>query len=788
MAIDVSELHHVTESSAGLNTFKIHENQHNFIEAAKKTKGLVVVNIRSQELAQGREHGHLVLGLIWQIVKASLLQRIAAITADKESKLEDILLHWVNDQISEDKKVSNLSSDMKNGRAYLCLLQSLAGLEQKDDFGTNEERASEIVRLAKSIGIKNMVEPDAILSANPKLNLLLTASIWEYANPVISEDTKEMYKNWVNKHIEGSGLAAIANLTSDLSDSKAYMVILRKLFPETSLSKSIEDAFSENKLEFTLEPERIASGDEIYNCHLIEFLMKVAKSQLVTAEELRVAKEREDERIRKQKVEEEKGRRLQEEDFERIKKQKLEEDEKLRKAQEEVDSNHTRQVKELIDWMNSILEKCGCSKILNLDSDLKSGVQYVHVLKHEFLDSVELSEQERKQDHVDYVEELMSRLGMAFNINKDEIRAGNEDFNVSFVSFLKERSENREEELMEWFNSCLVNDEAAKISNLESDLADGHAYSRVMTKMLDQPLELKDNLDSWLSICKEQAVEAKPPIPFDADRVSSSDKCFNRTFVEMLKEQAPKYHAARQQELNDLVTWFNSILTKCSKQEISNLGFDLSSGLSYMYLLKLEFGTSAELAGQESEADRVGLISEFCKSHGIDYAIQEASIRSGDESFNVKFVSFLRALRASMDQELIDWLNTHVIAAGMTPINDLEHGLADGKVCSYALIHAFKLKPAQEVDSWHNVLKSKLVEAQVSHLLDVDKLRGHDVPYIRLLVSSMIAGEKRCKESKIKQRKTVRIPLGQFSYPFCLRGGVAGTSFLGPQFLFDQTE
>lgn len=55
------------------NTFQIHENQIVAINSAKSI-GCSVINIGPPDLIEGREH--LVLGLVWQIVKIGLFSRI----------------------------------------------------------------------------------------------------------------------------------------------------------------------------------------------------------------------------------------------------------------------------------------------------------------------------------------------------------------------------------------------------------------------------------------------------------------------------------------------------------------------------------------------------------------------------------------------------------------------------------------------------------------------------------------------------------------------------------------
>lgn len=57
-----------------LNAFQITENN-NIVITSAKAIGCSVVNIGSSDIAEGREH--LILGLIWQIIRRGLLSRVS---------------------------------------------------------------------------------------------------------------------------------------------------------------------------------------------------------------------------------------------------------------------------------------------------------------------------------------------------------------------------------------------------------------------------------------------------------------------------------------------------------------------------------------------------------------------------------------------------------------------------------------------------------------------------------------------------------------------------------------
>jgi plastin-1 len=111
-----------------MNKFQMTENNNVVVNSAKAI-GCSVVNIGSSDLMEGREH--LILGLIWQIIKIGLQAQID-IKVHPElfrlleggEKLEDflklsvdlILLRWFNYHLKKaghNRKVTNFTTDVK---------------------------------------------------------------------------------------------------------------------------------------------------------------------------------------------------------------------------------------------------------------------------------------------------------------------------------------------------------------------------------------------------------------------------------------------------------------------------------------------------------------------------------------------------------------------------------------------------------------------------------------------------------------------------------------------------
>lgn len=124
-----------------LNSFQMTENNNLVINSAKAI-GCSVVNIGSGDLMEGREH--LILGLVWQIIKIGLLSKIDIKyhpelyrLLEKDENLNDflklpaeqILIRWFNYHLKNaqwGKRVANFSKDVKDGENYAVLLSQIA--------------------------------------------------------------------------------------------------------------------------------------------------------------------------------------------------------------------------------------------------------------------------------------------------------------------------------------------------------------------------------------------------------------------------------------------------------------------------------------------------------------------------------------------------------------------------------------------------------------------------------------------------------------------------------------
>ncbi|KAG9478353.1 hypothetical protein GDO78_013383 [Eleutherodactylus coqui] len=221
-----------------LTPFTIQENLNLALNSASAI-GCHVVNIGAEDLKAGKPH--LVLGLLWQIIKIGLFadielsrnEALAALLRDGETledlmKLspEELLLRWANYHLESAgwQKINNFSSDIKDSRAYFHLLNQIApkgqkegeeridinmsGFSEKDDL----KRAEYMLQQADRLGCRQFVTPADVVSGNPKLNLAFVANLFNKYPALTKPENQDIdwsllegetreertFRNWMN--------------------------------------------------------------------------------------------------------------------------------------------------------------------------------------------------------------------------------------------------------------------------------------------------------------------------------------------------------------------------------------------------------------------------------------------------------------------------------------------------------------------------------------------------------------------------------------------------------------
>jgi len=286
---DKTNIHHQVEN-------------HNVCINSAKAIGCSIVNIGAGDLNEGKPH--IVLGLVWQIIKIQLLQNVS-LRACKELVLllkdgesindllrlppEEILLRWVNYHLAKagsSKVIRNFTSDIKDSEAYVILLSQICpGQCTRDPLGESDllKRADQMLRGAERVGCRKFVTPRDVVNGNQKLNLAFVATLFntypalelpteappfDMAELMIDEgDSREerAFRNWMNS----LGIEKFVN--NLFEDSRDGLILLQTL---DKISPGIVDWRQVNK-----EPKMVFK--KVENCNYAVVLGKKLNFTLV---------------------------------------------------------------------------------------------------------------------------------------------------------------------------------------------------------------------------------------------------------------------------------------------------------------------------------------------------------------------------------------------------------------------------------------------------------------------------------------------------------------------------
>jgi len=243
-----------------LSTFTIHENQTLAINSAKGI-GCSVVNIGPKDLMDGTKH--LILGLVWQIVKIGLLSKINLTVHPELYRLlqpgetledllklpaEQLLLRWVNYQLAQagsSKRIKNFQGDIADSEAYSILLKQIGPSRCGVDMSAMNEsdkvkRADKMLQQADKLDCRKFVRPKDVVNGVPKLNLAFVANLFNHypaLDPVeeeikIIEETREekSFRNWMNSLGVDPYVDSVP-LYLDLQDGLIILQVMDKVDP-----------------------------------------------------------------------------------------------------------------------------------------------------------------------------------------------------------------------------------------------------------------------------------------------------------------------------------------------------------------------------------------------------------------------------------------------------------------------------------------------------------------------------------------------------------------------------
>lgn len=238
----------VDERAINKTKLDVYRKTENLLLAINSARaiGCSVVNIGAGDLLEGKPH--LVLGLLWQIIRIGLLSDIniahhpgLILLLEEGECLEDlfklspeqILLRWVNYHLRNsgcDRQISNFTSDISDSVAYFHLLSQIAPAEKEiSTVGVHTrdltQRAELMLQEADKIDCRTFVGPSEVVKGNYKLNLAFVANLFNSYPALEKPDDAEIefvqetreertYRNWMNS----MGVSPFVNrLYNDLS-------------------------------------------------------------------------------------------------------------------------------------------------------------------------------------------------------------------------------------------------------------------------------------------------------------------------------------------------------------------------------------------------------------------------------------------------------------------------------------------------------------------------------------------------------------------------------------------
>lgn len=220
----------IDRRTINLNKLSVYTKYENCTLALNSAKsiGCCIVNIGAEDITKGKEH--LVLGLLWQVIRIGLFAKIdlsevpglvrllrEGETIDDLRALspEELLIRWVNyhlEQAGSTRRIQNFSGDIKDSEVYSILLNQIAPKENPLPLISlvpdHMERAENVLKNADVIDCRAFVTPTDIVKGNSKLNTAFVANLFNHypaLEPVEEEieyveETREekTFRNWMN--------------------------------------------------------------------------------------------------------------------------------------------------------------------------------------------------------------------------------------------------------------------------------------------------------------------------------------------------------------------------------------------------------------------------------------------------------------------------------------------------------------------------------------------------------------------------------------------------------------
>lgn len=225
--------------------FEVTANLNVSIDAAKNAK-LVVVNIGANDVLEMNKD--LVLGLVWQIVRAHLLAGVNLVSHPElirllgkgenlvsliNMKSEQILIRWINYHLTKagfDRSIENFSKDVCDSSIYAVLMNQIAPKKITADMADKvlhvpscerEIRANFIIEYAELLGCKKFVNAKDIANGHARLNFAFSAILFNNYIGIklpTEEEIQDLYETIDHLKERVDSLERLLNRTVEESD------------------------------------------------------------------------------------------------------------------------------------------------------------------------------------------------------------------------------------------------------------------------------------------------------------------------------------------------------------------------------------------------------------------------------------------------------------------------------------------------------------------------------------------------------------------------------------------
>ncbi|CAH8560830.1 unnamed protein product [Schistosoma margrebowiei] len=300
--VNVASPHTIDERSINRgpslkNVFNVHENLTLAVNSAASI-GCCVVNTGPEDIMQGKRH--IVLGLIWQLIRRGLIDTITlnrhkeliALLHDGETaedlstlKPEELLMRWVNYHLHRagcDRRITNFNSDLADSVVYAHLMEQIVPIDKRCKLmsaseilssTSRQERAMNVLNNNETLGTPFTLSPEDIYLAGEKnndnrdrLNLAFLATLFNMYPAldarrddfIVEGETLEerTYRNWINS----LGVKPyVTHLYTDLSNGLVLLQLFEKIKPGSVDWSLVDQDFDPKRRLF----------QETGNCNLV---------------------------------------------------------------------------------------------------------------------------------------------------------------------------------------------------------------------------------------------------------------------------------------------------------------------------------------------------------------------------------------------------------------------------------------------------------------------------------------------------------------------------------------